>query len=140
MLVGLGFNEVVNYAFIPEDVTKFLGLEKNHFLYSDLKLQNPISPMYCLMRPTLIYSLLNSLSYNYSRNNTDLSLFEIGRTYFKDETQDTGCKEIDTIGIILSGNRLDRGWGIDKDIKYTYYDLLNYVNLIFKNHKKYQKD
>lgn len=132
MLVGLGFNEVVNYSFIPEDITKFLGLKKDHFLHSDLKLQNPISPMYCLMRPTLIYSLLSSLSYNYSRNNTDLSLFEIGRTYFKDETQDTGCKEIDTIGIILSGNRLDRGWGIDKDIKYNYYDLLNYVNLLFK--------
>ena len=131
ILVGLGFNEVVNYAFIPEDITKFLGIKKDHFLYSDLKLQNPISPMYCLMRPTLIYSLISSLSYNYARNNTDLSLFEVGRTYFKDETQDTGCKEIDTIGIILSGNRLERGWGIDKDVKYNYYDLLNYVNILF---------
>jgi phenylalanyl-tRNA synthetase beta chain len=131
ILVGLGFNEVINYAFIPADITKFLGVQKDHFLYSDLKLQNAISPMYCLMRPTLVYSLISSLSYNYSRNNTDLSLFEIGRVYFKDENKDTGCSETDTLGIILSGNRLERGWGIDKDIKYTYYDLLNYVNLLF---------
>lgn len=136
MLVGMGFNEVVNYAFIPEDITKFLGIQKDHFLYSDLKLQNPISPMYCLMRPTLIYSLISSLTYNYSRNNTDLSLFEVGRTYFKDKTKDTGCIEIDTLGIILSGNRLERGWGIDKDIKYNYYDLLNYVNILFNEFGK----
>jgi phenylalanyl-tRNA synthetase beta chain len=131
ILVGLGFNEVINYAFIPADVTKFLKVPKGHFLYSDLKLQNAISPMYCLMRPTLVYSLISSLSYNYSRNNTDLSLFEIGRVYFKDENKDTGCSETDTLGIILSGCRLERGWGIDKDVKYTYYDLLNYVNLLF---------
>lgn len=132
ILTGAGFCEVVNYSFIPHNSMEVLNIKKDSPIYSDLLLQNPIARAYSLMRPTLAYSLLSSLAYNYSRNNTDLALFEIGRVYFKDTHYDTGCRETDLIGFIISGSRIEKGFGIQDDIKYSYYDLLNYLNIIFR--------
>lgn len=108
-----------------------LQINKAHKLYSDLILQNPINRDYALMRPTLVYSLIQCLAYNYSMNNTNLALFEIGHTYYKDKTSDTGTRELNMLGFIMSGIRLSKGWGINKDIKYSYYDVLNYINILF---------
>lgn len=129
-LIGLGSYEVITYSFIPENTMKVMNIDSEHRLYSDLLIQNPISPNYALMRPTMLYSLADSLAYNYSRNNYNLSLFEIGRTYFKDSSFDTNVREQNTLGIIFTGTRLQRGWGIDKDIKYSYYDMINYVDIL----------
>lgn len=130
VLRGLGFSETINYSFIPVDSMKIFDIEPGHRLYSDLVLQNPIAGAYSLMRPMMTYSLLNCLAYNYSVGNSNLALFEIGRVYFKDKESGTGCKEIDTCAFIMSGVRTPRGFGSDKDIKYTYYDLLGYLNII----------
>jgi phenylalanyl-tRNA synthetase beta chain len=109
-----------------------LGIEKTHKLYTDVKLQNAISSAYSLMRSTLVHSLADSLAYNYSINNTDLSLFEMGKVYFKNAQKDTGYSESDVLGMVFCGNRISRGWGIEHDIKYTYYDMLNCIDLIFE--------
>ena len=130
VFVGLGFNETINYSFIPNNTMKIFGIEDGDRLYSDLALQNPIAGAYALMRPMMTYSLLSSLAYNYSINNNNLALFELGRVYFKDKSFDTGVKETDALGFIMSGVRISKGFGQDKDIKYTYYDLLSYLNII----------
>lgn len=132
VLVGLGFYETINYSFIPGDTMKTFGISKDERLYSDLSLQNPIAGAYSLMRPFMAYSLINCLCYNYSISNSNLRLFELGKVYFKDNNSDTGCKEINTCGFILSGIRLPKGFGIDKDIKYNYYDLLSYLKIIME--------
>lgn len=129
-LSGLGFNETINYSFIPSDTMKIFDINSESSIYSDLLLQNPIAGAYSLMRPTLVYSLLNCLAYNYSVGNNNLALFELGRVYFRDKSFDTGCREIDTCGFIMSGVRIPRGFGISSDIKYTYYDLLGYLKII----------
>lgn len=129
-LRGLGFNETINYSFIPADSMRVFDIDPGHRLYSELVLQNPIAGAYALMRPMMTYSLLNCLAYNYSVGNSNLALFEIGRVYFKDESSDTGCKEVDTCAFIMSGVRVPRGFGNDKDVKYTYYDLLGYLNIV----------
>lgn len=134
IFVGLGFYEVITYSFIPQNFMNMFNINENDRLYSDLILENPINKEYALMRPTLAYSLVSSLAYNYSLNNTNLALFEVGRTYFKDnQNSKTGYKEKDTFAFIFSGNRLEKGWGINSDIRYSYYDLLNYIGIIFKN-------
>ncbi|MDO4200175.1 MAG: phenylalanine--tRNA ligase subunit beta [Clostridia bacterium] len=130
VLGGLGFGETINYSFIPADTMKIFGIEDGEDIYSDLKIQNPIAGAYSLMRPMMTYSLLNCLAYNYSINNSNLALFELGRVYFKDKSFDTGVREVDTCGFIMSGVRIPRGFGSDKDIKYSYYDLLNYLSVI----------
>lgn len=130
MLLSMNFCETINYSFIPETFMESIGVDKKDPIYSDVLLENPISNAYALMRPTLLYSLLNCLAYNYSIRNSDLALFELGRTYFKDSSTDTGYKELDTCGFIMSGTRIPKGWGYDKETKYDYYDLLSYLKNI----------
>ena len=130
ILIGMNFSETINYSFIPNNTMELLGIKDNDSIYSNILLQNPISNAYSLMRPTLVYSLINCLAYNYSVRNTDLAIFELGRTYFKDKPIDTGCKERNTCGIIMSGTRIPKGWGCDKEVKYSYYDLLSYLEVI----------
>ena len=56
-------------------------------------------------RNTLRYSLIHSLkevyNYNSARNNTDISIFEIGKTYYKENNE---YKEKTKLAILLSGN------------------------------------
>lgn len=133
ILISLNFCETINYSFIPHDTMKQLNIKPESKLYSDLVLKNPIANNYSLMRPTLVYSLINTLAYNYSVKNTDLKLFELGRVYFKNDTCDTGCQEIDTCGFVFSGTRIFNQWGCTKNIKFDYYDLLSYLEVIMSN-------
>lgn len=133
LLLSLGFSETINYSFIPSNTMKLLEIENSDTIYGDVKLENPISAAYGLMRPTLCYSLVNCLAYNYSIKNSDISIFELGRTYFQDKSSDTKVKEIDTCAFLMSGIKNPKGWGQIKDSKFDYYDLLSYLNVIFNN-------
>jgi len=131
ILVGLNFCEAINYSFVPENTINLLGLSiDDNSKYVSIK--NPLSSQHSLMRPVLIYSLMDNIAYNHSRGTTNLALFEIGRTYVHDNSFDTKVKESDTIGIIFTGTRIEKGWGIPKDIKYNYYDIANYIDIVFK--------
>ena len=125
LLVGFGFNEVINYAFVPESMAKLFD-HTDHVI-----LQNPLSNLYSLMRTEMIYSLLSSLVYNYSIGNYDDSLSEIGRTYHKNDKSETLVDEIDSLGFIISGNKINSGFGVTKSIKYNFYDLTSYIINIF---------
>ena len=133
LLLKLGFAETINYSFIPGNTMEALEIKESDIIYSDVTLQNPISQAYSLMRPTMVYSLLNCLAYNYSVKNSDIALFELGRTYFKDKSLDTGCKELGTCGFMMTGVKSPKGWGQAKDIKYDFYDLLSYLDVIMDN-------
>ncbi len=130
ILLGANFSETINYSFIPSETIKKLDIKPGDRLFSDLVLQNPITESYNLMRPSLVYSLVNTLAYNYSVKNTDLALFELGRVYFKSADFDTGYQEIDTGGFIISGTKIFNQWGCTKNIKFDYYDIISYLNLV----------
>ena len=126
-LIGFGFNEVINYAFVPDEICNVLNLEKSNCVI----LQNALSNLYNLMRPNMVYSLLNSLAYNYSVGNYNLSLFEIGRVYKKNEKSETLSSEEDHVGFIISGDNICSGFGITKPVKFDFYDLSSYLHNIF---------
>jgi phenylalanyl-tRNA synthetase beta chain len=137
ILSGLGFNEVITYSFIPENSAEILGpaiknIKKTNFENSLVYLKNPISNLYSLMRPSLAFSLVQTAAYNCAAGNPDLSLFELGRIYFKNNNFDTGCEESDVLGIIISGNKTESGWGINQNIKLDFYDLNGIIKILYK--------
>lgn len=127
ILNGFGFNEVINYSFIHEDMQKILDIDGEECIF----LQNPLSNAYSLMRPNLVYSLLYSSSYNYSVGNCDISLYEIGRSYIKDNKSQTLTSENNKLAFIISGNRLNSGFNVQKNVKFDFYDMTSYVHNIF---------
>ncbi|GMB10753.1 MAG: phenylalanine--tRNA ligase subunit beta [Candidatus Improbicoccus devescovinae] len=133
ILIGLGFNEIITYSFVPDNMLKVLNISPDSRYFSNIILQNPISNMYALMRPTMVFSMLNCLAFNHSVGNRDLALFEAGRVYLNAQDHDTNYMEIDTISFIISGIRIEKGWDVAKNIKYNFYDLTNYVNILLND-------
>ena len=96
-LVDLGLNETLTYSLIPQsEVHKFTTDS-----FEEILLADPMSEDRNTLRYSLLYSLKEVYNYNSARNNTDISIFEIGKSFFKDN--DT-YKEKLNLAILLSGN------------------------------------
>ena len=78
VLVNSGLSEIYTYGFINEK-----DLEKSCVPYSEeiIKIKNPLSEDYTIMRPTTIPSMLTMLANNYAKKNKNVGLFDISRTY-----------------------------------------------------------
>ena len=76
-LVWRSFSEVITYSFISREMAQF-------FSDSDLvQLTNPISQEMAFMRPRIISSLINPLTYNMNRQKDQIKFFELGKVFKK---------------------------------------------------------
>ena len=74
-----------------------------------VKIRNPLGEDYSVMRTTTLPSMMESLGRNYSRNNSYVRLFEMGKVYIKneDDTKLPTEKNIITIGMYGDCDYLD---------------------------------
>ena len=103
-----GLNEAINWSFISEKEAASVG-------GGDWTLANPISEDLKVMRPSLLPGLLSAARRNADRGASSIRLFEMGRRYFSD-------RERATTGVVLSGDKLARGWQTGKAQPFTAYD------------------
>ncbi len=103
-----GFDEAVTWSFLSEaQAAPFGG--------GAWSLANPISEDLKVMRPSLLPGLLSATERNLKRGITSVRLFEVGRRYLSDV-------ERPTLGLILAGNRRERGWRDGKAAGFDAYD------------------
>ena len=96
-LVDLGLNETLTYSLIPQsEVHKFTTDE-----FVEIMIADPMSEDRNTLRYSLLHSLNEVYNYNSARNNTDISIFEIGKTFYKENNE---YKENTKLAILLSGN------------------------------------
>ena len=105
-LNAFGFDEAINFSFIPEEdrfelIPSFDGYEGKQ-----PKLANPIIEDASLMRPTLLPGLLSSLRHNLNHGNRDVRLFEIGRIFSR-STPGELPEEPLALGLVATGGALD---------------------------------
>ena len=127
ILKELGLNEVINYSFIPK-------FTKELFNFGDevIEIKNPLSEDMAIMRPTLLYSLITNVRDNINRNQTDLKLFEISKTFKNLGAERDGLAVEDLkIGIILSGREEKNLWNQSK-ADYNFYDLKGYLEFLLE--------
>ena len=81
-LVSKGLSEIYTYGFYnPNDLDKCL-IDKNSDLRSQtIKLKNPLSEDYSVMRTTTLPSMMQTLSTNNAKKNKNVTLFDISRVY-----------------------------------------------------------
>ncbi len=124
-LVANGFVEIMNNSLSKLDYT-----ENSNLFNSDknVNILNPLSNELNVMRQTLLFGGLESISYNINRQGKDLKLFENGFAYSKD-----GKNYIEKrhISLLTTGNYLNENWKT-KDIKCDYYYLKGIVNQLIK--------
>lgn len=109
-LASVGFNEVITYSLIGEEVTRFDDKAK------PLKLLMPMSEHKKYLRTELLNGLLDTLVYNNARNyEKDYSLFEIGKVF-------SGSEERNHLGLLITNNIVNNEWQ-NKFIKADFYLL-----------------
>jgi phenylalanyl-tRNA synthetase beta chain len=104
-LVGAGLTEVITYSFTGPDQDGTLpALDGSE----PMQLLNPLSQDASLMRRHPLEGILGAVALNLRRQQANLALFEIGRTYGRTEGT---IREARWAVVALAGSRERPGWG-----------------------------
>ncbi len=103
-LSSLGFNETMANSLTKED---YISLSKNLKTEFNVSILNPLSNDLKVLRQSLLFSGLESISYNLNRKNNSLKLYEFGKTYHKYEH---GYQEDKHLTLFISGARTKDTW------------------------------
>lgn len=120
-----GFSEAATLSFVAEAI-----VDRWNFTNEKVKIKNPINEEMDVLRPTLIYGLMDSLSYNYKRQNRNVKLFEVGRV-FKGSTEQP--EDVEKIAAVAVG-RLNKYDYTDNRV-FTFYNfkgILDNISDLFK--------
>ncbi len=112
---GRGLNEAITWSFLPV-------AEAEHFADGQKLwvLDNPISEDMKAMRPSLLPGLISAAKRNINRGAFGLRLFEIGRRYLR--AKDGASDEHPTLGVVLAGEKVQRGWASGKAVMFDAFD------------------
>ena len=119
-LNSLGFNEIMNNSLTNNE----LDIEKR----KSVQIINSISSDVSQLRTSLLESSLKTLKYNLNRKNSNTNFYEFGKIY---ENIKEKNKESRRLGILFSGNIIEKTWNSDV-VKAEFYILKNIVLNIFK--------
>lgn len=112
-LAAMGFSEIftnsiTNSAYYAEDV-----------LQNTVKMINSLSAGLNIMRPAMLESGLETVAYNCNRRNTDLLLFEFGKSY---RTNGLGkYEEQQHLSIYITGKKHSDGWRLKAEKSDFYF-------------------
>ena len=122
-MVELGLNETLSYALIPEGEVQKYSLEE----FETVKILDPMTEERNALRYSLLPSLKMVYDYNKARNQKDISIFEIGKSFYK---KDGKYGEELHLAALMTGNYKE---GIEKEnvdfyvIKGVMEGLLDYL-------------
>ena len=124
---AMGYQEVINYSFVPED--RETGLMGNP---SPVRVANPIAAQMSVMRTSLLGGLIESLQYNLNRGELRAKLFEIGRCFTAADA-DLACQPERLAGLVY-GARFPEQWGEDKAEKTDFFSVKGDVEALLAPH------
>jgi phenylalanyl-tRNA synthetase beta chain len=125
-LAGMGYQEVINYSFVPEEWET--GLMGN---VAPIRLKNPIASHMSVMRTSLLGGLIASLQHNLNRGESRLKLFEIGRCFI-DAEADIDCQPERLAGLIY-GNRVPEQWSEGRGERADFFSLKGDVEALLSH-------
>ena len=140
-LVGCGFNEILNNSLTK--TSYYDNMEEVCKAENLVHIMNPLSQDLGVLRQTLLFGGLESISHNINRKISDLKFFEFGNCYFfnPDKKQDNSglvpsgetsrqilaaYSEDYHLGLWLTGKRVNGNWA-HADEASSVYELKAYV-------------
>lgn len=128
-----GFYEMMNNS-----LTQSHYYEINQDIFSaenSVKLLNPLSKELDVMRQTLLFGGLESISHNINRKATNLKFYEFGNVYLKNSTEKTDVvskfNHSYQLGLFLTGNKNLESWNT-KEEKVDFFYLKNIAENLIK--------
>ena len=114
-LTTLGFNETMANSLTKSE---YINLSENLNEEANVQMLNPLSNDLAVMRQSLLFSGLESISYNLNRKNNILKFYEFGKTYHKyNERYD----EQKHLSICVTGNRTKDSWNLKPNASDFFY-------------------
>lgn len=110
-LLASGLNEIVTSSLIGEPLLKQFSLSYDE--QKVVKVENPQSEDYTMLRQTLLANVLQCLKYNYDNGQKNFWSYEMGRVYFKNRPSDeknSGVDEIKMLSGCLTGKIENIQW------------------------------
>ena len=124
-MISLGLNETLSYVLVREDEAD--GFTTDEF--EKVKLLDPITEERSTLRYSVLASLLKIYEYNKARNVKDVSIFEIGKGFYKKENYGEDKK----LAVLMSGkyylgieNKKDVDFYVIKGVAEEILDYLGY--------------
>ncbi|MGH4051518.1 MAG: phenylalanine--tRNA ligase subunit beta [Clostridium sp.] len=103
-LTSSSLNQSISYSFVSPKLFNKILVPEGSELRKVVTIRNPLGEDYSIMRTTTIASMMECLSRNYSRNNEEARLFEIGKVYIPNEDADKLPEERNILTIGMYGN------------------------------------
>ncbi|NND53187.1 MAG: phenylalanine--tRNA ligase subunit beta [Flavobacteriaceae bacterium] len=114
-LTGQGFFEIMTNSLTSAKYTELSAqLKADH----NVDMLNPLSQDLGILRQSMLFSGLEAISYNINRKQSNLKLFEFGKTYhdYKD-----GREEFKHLALFVSGNRTSENWKTETQLSDFFY-------------------
>ena len=133
-LVGCGFNEIMNNSLTK---TSYYNRLNRYTEETTVKLMNPLSSDLGVMRQTLLFGGLESITRNVNRKNSNIRFFEYGNCYHfspekkNDDDPVKAYTEELHLGLWVTGKRVEGSWA-HPDEASSFYELKAYVLNIFQ--------
>jgi phenylalanyl-tRNA synthetase beta chain len=114
-LTALGFNETMANSLTKPEYVK---LSEKINEEANVKILNPLSNDLSVLRLSMLFSGLESVSYNLNRKNSALKLYEFGKTYhyYNDKYQ-----EDKHLTLFVTGTRTKESWRTAKSTSDFFY-------------------
>lgn len=120
-----GFHEMMANSLTTANYVQLSEmLQEEH----NVTMLNPLSSDLATMRQSLLFSGLEAISYNINRKNTDLKLFEFGKTY---HNYPAGYEEKKHLTLFLTGNRNQETWTSSQHPT-DFFLFKGYVNAVLE--------
>ena len=116
-LVNRGYQEAITYSFVDPKVQSLLHPEQEV-----MTLPHPISSEMSVMRVSLWTGLLQAVGYNQNRQQSRVRLFETGLRFIPDESAENGVRQENMIAGVISGQRNQEHWTLEKAAA-DFYDI-----------------
>lgn len=95
-LAFMGLNETMSYTLIPNDKVHLFTTDE----FVPVTLNDPMSEDKNTLRYSLLYSLNEIYKYNKARNNANISIFEMGKGFYKENDI---YKEDNKLAVLMAG-------------------------------------
>jgi phenylalanyl-tRNA synthetase beta chain len=114
-LVSQGFYETLTNSLTNPDYTKLSEqLKAEH----DVEMLNPLSRDLSVLRQSVLFSGLESVSHNINRKRDNLKLFEFGKTY---HNYNNTKEEFKHLSLFVTGNKHSERWNVSSQPSDFFY-------------------
>ena len=120
-LAANGFLEMMAVSLTKSSYAELLNIPKSELVF----VNNTSNVTLDIMRPTMLFGGLEAISHNQNRQNRDLKLFELGKTYHPKED---GFREPQHLSLFLTGQRQPENWLNAKPASVDFYTTKAYVD------------